>query len=66
MDVLVFHGREGMKRTNYQAARYFDQDTQRWKWAVHCAATSVWYFPTQRGYKASHRLADKLSRGVAA
>jgi hypothetical protein len=49
---------------NYEPARYFDAETRRYRWAVVCSRTWVYYFPARYGKKAAERLATRLNIGA--
>lgn len=45
----------------YAAARYYDTDTARMRWAVLQTATRCWYFPNRYGERAARQLARRLN-----
>ena len=45
----------------YEAGKYLDQDTGRWRWAV-CDRNGVKYFPKRYGKLAAELLAYRLNQ----
>ena len=46
---------------NYEAALYYNQDTNRNQWAVFCCTTHCWYFAKRYGKAAATKLAEKMN-----
>lgn len=49
-----------MKHNGAVVQKYFDQDTNRERWAVYCG--TVWYFPKRYGKAAARALCRKLNK----
>jgi hypothetical protein len=48
----------------FSVGKYYDTETQRHRWAVWCASSQVWYFPTRYGRKCAEALANRLNKGA--
>jgi hypothetical protein len=46
---------------NYSAAIWNGYGNERSRWAVHCAATGVYYFPKRYGKREAERLAHRMN-----
>ena len=44
----------------FHVALYYNQDTQRKRWAVLCSHSQVWYFAERYGRKEAEKLKQKL------
>ena len=47
---------------NYTAAIWNGYGEERPRWAAHCAATGVYYFPARYGKREAERLANRLNK----
>lgn len=47
----------------FHVALYYDQDTQRKRWAVFCVSSQVWYFGKRYGKKEAENLKQRLLKG---
>lgn len=47
----------------YSVGKYYDAETSRYRWAVWCSQSQVWYFPQRYGRIAAERLAARLNKG---
>jgi len=45
----------------YSIGLYYDQDTNRKRWAVFCSITRTWVFPENYGKLAAEKLCNKLN-----
>lgn len=46
----------------YSAQKWYNQDTNRAKWAVLCSITNCWYFPNTRSHRAAVQLANRMNK----
>lgn len=49
---------------NYSAGIYQGYGNERDRWAVFCAITHSWIFPSRYGKKAAEALAKRLNREI--
>jgi len=47
---------------SYEIGKYYDQDTQRERWAVFAKASRTWVLPERYGKKAAEKLAKHLNK----
>lgn len=53
-----------MASANYSAAIWRGYGGERDRWAVHCRATGVYYFPARYGRQAAERQAARMNRAA--
>lgn len=49
-------------KIKHEAARYYDQDTQRYRWAVFSTPSNTWTFPKRYGKAPARKLAERLNK----
>lgn len=53
-----------MANANYSPAIWRGYGGERDRWAVHCRATGVYYFPARYGRQAAERQAARMNRAA--
>lgn len=47
----------------YSIGQYYDQDTNRTRWAVFCGVTNTWYLPPKYGKRAAIKMSKQFNKG---